>query len=629
MKSKIPNPKSNRERLLHSSLAEAWALWIVLLVGLLTLGSGNSSLARTFPASRTESAERELFPPPRVRTVPAFHVPPEMSSLDEGWVYVQTLIDADTSRPDLYNAYPVGIDFSHSGRGMLALLHTVFATTNGGRSWYNLDLNPPPAQSTFNSLRAPTFINSLAWRVVERDSVFYDSFYVSTIETNADTGSVRLFWYLGGTWRLNVLTQFYNTDWLTHLVIYDSMRAVALAGIDGHIYDTDSLSPTRNWDTLDYDFSPSFLNGEAGWAGPFTMAVGSAQWISRDYGNTWEIQPAADPLGDYGASFCDSLHGAVGGGRTSPRTGWVRITTDGGLSWSPRRLTATYPIRAVLCVNPQLAYAAGGSYEDGVGGIWKSTDGGLNWVEEITTTAEIRALAWTRSNGAYIDIFAAGCYPDFRGGVWQQRIFMPDTTRPFVVYADPDTLDFGTIPVSGNDTLVTYLKNIGAETATLLTSYGSDMVFTSPDSTLGVELSPGDSLRLRIVCAPDSVQVRTELFAVGVNGESPVPIICKVDAVLSAGNRTSPIVPHGLSLSIFPNPANAEFTLKYSLPRDGDASLKLYDVTGRLSDVHSLGQVAAGEHTYAFSAQHLPSGIYFVTLQASGEMVTHKLLLLK
>jgi hypothetical protein len=112
-------------------------------------------------------------------------------------------------------------------------------------------------------------------------------------------------------------------------------------------------------------------------------------------------------------------------------------------------------------------------------------------------------------------------------------------------------------------------------------------------------------------------------------------------AVIIAGDTTlrvdaeEPIIltPSSFSLSCFPNPFNATTTISFTLPKTGVVDLKVNDVTGRIVRV-LIGRTQGsplqeGEHRIAFDASDLPSGIYFVRMEAGGMTQTKKIVLLK
>jgi hypothetical protein len=85
-------------------------------------------------------------------------------------------------------------------------------------------------------------------------------------------------------------------------------------------------------------------------------------------------------------------------------------------------------------------------------------------------------------------------------------------------------------------------------------------------------------------------------------------------------------------LECYPNPFNSTTTISFSLPKTGHVELSVYDVTGRKTGgllSAPTGVVAAGEYHVEFDGKDLPSGIYFVRLNAGGISQARKMVLLK
>jgi hypothetical protein len=85
----------------------------------------------------------------------------------------------------------------------------------------------------------------------------------------------------------------------------------------------------------------------------------------------------------------------------------------------------------------------------------------------------------------------------------------------------------------------------------------------------------------------------------------------------------------GLSLSVSPNPAKGQ--VRISLSEEGAYSLRLYDAAGRM--VRELGQEQKGGQpervtlTSFVWVPDVPSGIYFLRLEAGGKALTEKLVI--
>ncbi len=79
----------------------------------------------------------------------------------------------------------------------------------------------------------------------------------------------------------------------------------------------------------------------------------------------------------------------------------------------------------------------------------------------------------------------------------------------------------------------------------------------------------------------------------------------------------------------YPNPFNPATNIRYRLEQAGEVKLSVFDVLGREVATLVNGTMPAGEHQVLFDAMNLSSGIYLYRLQASGEVFTKKMMLIK
>jgi hypothetical protein len=92
--------------------------------------------------------------------------------------------------------------------------------------------------------------------------------------------------------------------------------------------------------------------------------------------------------------------------------------------------------------------------------------------------------------------------------------------------------------------------------------------------------------------------------------------------------QDSKVTAESYHLSIAPNPFNGTTHVSYSLPRAGNVSVKLYDVTGTLVTVVAAGYSEAGvNHTVVVDASKLARGIYVLKLASDSYNTTAKLIL--
>jgi Secretion system C-terminal sorting domain len=81
----------------------------------------------------------------------------------------------------------------------------------------------------------------------------------------------------------------------------------------------------------------------------------------------------------------------------------------------------------------------------------------------------------------------------------------------------------------------------------------------------------------------------------------------------------------------YPNPFNPSTTIKFAIPKDGNVSLKVFDVTGRQVAVLVNGlNLRAGTMSYDFDGSDLSSGIYFYSLIVDNNLIsTKKMIMVK
>lgn len=79
----------------------------------------------------------------------------------------------------------------------------------------------------------------------------------------------------------------------------------------------------------------------------------------------------------------------------------------------------------------------------------------------------------------------------------------------------------------------------------------------------------------------------------------------------------------------YPNPFNPTTTISYSIPKQSNVSLKVFDIVGREVAVLVDKEKSAGSHKIDFNASELSSGVYIYRLQSDDFSETKKMMLLK
>lgn len=78
-----------------------------------------------------------------------------------------------------------------------------------------------------------------------------------------------------------------------------------------------------------------------------------------------------------------------------------------------------------------------------------------------------------------------------------------------------------------------------------------------------------------------------------------------------------------------PNPAREFVQVRYSVPRDGDHHLALYDTQGRMVEILASGVISAGERQLPVDCRLLPAGTYLFVLRDGNAITTQRLTILR
>ncbi|MFC1620208.1 DNRLRE domain-containing protein [Candidatus Neomarinimicrobiota bacterium] len=84
----------------------------------------------------------------------------------------------------------------------------------------------------------------------------------------------------------------------------------------------------------------------------------------------------------------------------------------------------------------------------------------------------------------------------------------------------------------------------------------------------------------------------------------------------------------------YPNPFNPETSIGYTLNRDTDVTITVYDLLGKEVTTLISGHVAAGDHSVVWNGtdennQAVPSGVYFCKMAGDGQVNMIKMVLMK
>ena len=281
---------------------------------------------------------------------------------------------------------------------------------------------------------------------------------------------------------------------------------------------------------------------------------------------------------------------------------WVRTESDPGFDHSgfkPHRLA----VDAAGCLliswkGPK----TGGGYAQYAATITKySQDGALLWSQQLLTD-DVRISGITTDAQGHVYV---GGY--FSGGPLQLGdtvLHPPDHAQPpgkdgFVAHYDAE----------GNLRWAGHATGTGAQdiTAIAVGPLGDLYIAGKFDKTLYL--------------GPEKLEHR---------GGGLNMFVAKYSAATITASETTPELPSTATLtSNYPNPFTHTTTIEYTLPASGPVHLSVYDVLGREVAILVDGVQHAGEHAAVFDGTSLPSGTWFYRLEATGQVRTGLMALMK
>jgi hypothetical protein len=94
--------------------------------------------------------------------------------------------------------------------------------------------------------------------------------------------------------------------------------------------------------------------------------------------------------------------------------------------------------------------------------------------------------------------------------------------------------------------------------------------------------------------------------------------------------KVNNVIPAKFSLTQnYPNPFNPTTVITYSIPKESNVKLKVYNILGKEVATLVNSNQKAGEYNISFNAAKLASGVYFYTISAGSFNSTKKMILMK
>ena len=153
-------------------------------------------------------------------------------------------------------------------------------------------------------------------------------------------------------------------------------------------------------------------------------------------------------------------------------------------------------------------------------------------------------------------------------------------------------------------------------------SHGADFsIDLTDDAYLAEYKTVGNSTTLIVIHPTD-----TEIFASSGDYKVDEVLVATSDKLIDVDLE----LPVSFSLSnAYPNPFNPTTTLTLDITDNSFASVKVFNLKGEVVGVLMNDMVDAGSYTMTWDASNLSSGVYMIRAEASGQVSTQKVMLVK
>ena len=111
------------------------------------------------------------------------------------------------------------------------------------------------------------------------------------------------------------------------------------------------------------------------------------------------------------------------------------------------------------------------------------------------------------------------------------------------------------------------------------------------------------------------------------SSNGPAVLVVDIQGILGTEDDVLPAA-YALQQN-YPNPFNPATIIRFSVAEKQEASLQIFDITGRLVETLINQHLTPGKYEVTWQAGHLPSGTYFMQMKSGGFVKTRKMVLLK
>jgi photosystem II stability/assembly factor-like uncharacterized protein len=349
---------------------------------------------------------------------------------------------------------------------------------------------------------------------------------------------------------------------------------------------------------------------------------------SIDGGISWIVQKHYSEYELTDLQMVDQSSGWV-----STSSGTVINTINSGLNWSEYYTGFDYKLTSLSAIDSLTCWTIGYKWVNNnvFGIVLKTTDGGLSWQDQTMEhmSRELHSVSFVDSLHGWIVSSKSAIYHTYDGGrSWEiqknndqlslYRVQFIDRDYGWAIGNDGEfksdlifTADGGKSwngSISSAAFPLTDIKFIDRNNGWIVSYFGE--IFSSSNGGINWNREKTYTMQfLKSIDAVDSNHVWTagKFGAMLCNGKNISNIFQPYDSPINTKGSN-------IEFSIFPNPFNANTTIRFTLNEPKKIIIEVYDISGRKIENIIIDNLLPGIHTYNWAPSNLSSGIYFMSL---------------
>jgi len=434
--------------------------------------------------------------------------------------------------------------------------------------------------------------------------------------------------YNGSSW-----SSVYNTTtdgWLQSIFFTDSLNgwAVGLWRILKYNGTTWTTQFTKQYSGFK---SVYFTDNKHGWV------VGQREEIFQFNGTTWTQQnhPKQRGANYFGVSFSDSVHGwVVGddyqksviyytetGGKIMPVVNPNKKSLDFGIVAVSQQKELSFKITGYNLTNDVVVKAPTG---------WQVKYGTGAYANNITVPKSadtINAMVYIRFSPTIQKAYADTVKISTIGGYTKKILISGTSLAGFVL--NPAILDFGNVKKNSSvEKTYTIIGHALTDNVTITAPTGFQVKSGTGSYASSIVINKtADSVHALVYVKFTPTLVKTYADSIKhMSGTTVKYLKLTASGVVSTGNAPASTE---LNIQCYPNPFNKSTTFRYSIPKSGDVTLRIYNSSGVMIDelVNKMQQTGAYEVNYNASSLH--PGLYYYEINSGVKKIRQKMMVVR